>query len=102
VAKDQFLILSLKHSEGSKPCFWRPDDAGYTTIPWAAGVYNRAAVEANPKYYNNGYDTLAVEFSNHALESIGFKCSMDVKKVQELAKAARIQRTLEEKEVSNG
>ncbi|WP_289030169.1 hypothetical protein [uncultured Algoriphagus sp.] len=95
------IILSLKHSEGTKPCFWRPDDAGYTTIPWSAGIYKKDHVEANPKYYNNGYDTLAVEFSNEGLESIGFRCSMDLKKVKELSRQVKIQRGKDE-EVSNG
>lgn len=101
MAKDLYIILSLKHSEGSKPCFWRPDDAGYTTIPWAAGVYKKKAVEAEPEYYNNGYNTLAVEFSNEGFESIGFRCSMDLKKVKELSHKIKIQRG-KEKEVSNG
>ena len=104
MAKDLFLILSVKHSEGRKPCFWRPDNAGYTSIPWAAGVYTKEQVENDPDYYNNGYDTLAVELSNEGLESIGFKCQMDLDDVKELSKKAKIAagERAKRKEVSNG
>ena len=86
-----YLILSLKHSEGKVPTFWRPDDAGYTIFPFAAGIYTEEQVKAYPDYYNNGDDTLAIPFSNEGLESIGFKCQVDPKKVESLIK-----------EVSNG
>jgi S-methylmethionine-dependent homocysteine/selenocysteine methylase len=97
MAKDMFLILSVKHSEGRKPCFWRPDNAGYT-------LYTKEQVENDPDYYNNGYDTLAIELSNEGLESIGFKCQMDLDDVKELSKKAKIAagERAKRKEVSNG
>lgn len=101
MSKDQFIIISLKHSEGKKPCFWRPNNAGYTIFPWAAGIYQKEEVENNPKYYNNGYDTVAIPLNNEGLESIGFKCEMDLNKVADLTMGIRIQRT-KEMEVSNG
>jgi hypothetical protein len=97
MAKDLFIILSVKHSEGRKPCFWRPDNAGYTFMPWAAGVYNKSQVESDPDYYNNGYDTLAIELSNDGLESIGFKCQMDLDEVKALVNKAKIQAGKREK-----
>lgn len=82
----QFIILSLKHSEKDSPTFWRPDDTGYTIFPWASGVYTQKQIETDPNYYDNGVDTLAIELSSQGLESIGFTCKMDVKKVEKLAK----------------
>jgi len=87
-----FIILSLKHSEGSKPTFWRPDNAGYTELPWAAGFYTKAEIEADPSYYNDGYNTLAIELSNEGIESIGFTSQIDLKKVKALSKKAMTQR----------
>lgn len=96
--KDLFIILSLKHSEGTKPCFWRPDDAGYTLFPWAAGIYEKSQVESNPKYYNNGYDTLAIPLTNDGLGSIGFRCEMNLKDVESLSRSTMITRGKEEKD----
>jgi hypothetical protein len=79
-----YIILSLKHSEGKKPTFWRPDNSGHTQLPWAAGVYTKEQVEARPKYYNDGWSCLAIELSNEGLESIGFTCQMDLKKLEAL------------------
>ncbi len=100
MAKQQYyVILSLTHSEGPQPCFWRADDAGYTNFPWAAGLYTKEQVEANPGYYNDGYNTLAIPLTNEGMESIGFKCRMDLDQVNFLAKKALKERT---KEVTNG
>lgn len=77
-----FVILSLKHSEGKTPCFWRPDNAGYTNFPWAAGIYTEEQVNGDPEYYNDGYNTLAIPLTNDGMESIGFKCVMDLEKVK--------------------
>lgn len=87
-----YLILSLKHSEGKQPCFWRADDSGYTTIPFAAGVYTAEQVLNNPNYYNDGYNTLAIPLSNDGLESIGFSTQMDLNRVADLSKKVRIER----------
>jgi hypothetical protein len=96
--KDLYIILSLKHSEGITHCFWRPNDAGYTILPWAAGIYTKEDIDQNPKYYNDGYNTLAKPLNNDGLESIGFRCQMDLEKVEDLSKKALKER---EKEVSN-
>ena len=87
-----YIILSLNHSEGKKPTFWRPDNSGYTELPWAAGLYAKADIEADPGYYNDGYNTLAIELSNDGLVSIGFTCQIDPEKVKSLAKKALIER----------
>ena len=83
-----YIILSLKHSEGKRPTFWRPDDAGYTIFPFAAGVYTEEQVKKDPSYYNDGFNTLAIPLTSAGLESIGFKCSMDLTKVKALSKQA--------------
>lgn len=92
MAENLFVILSLKHSEGKKPCFWRPDNSGYTNFPWGAGIYSKDEVESDPGYYNDGVNTLAIPLSNSGLESIGFNCSMDLDKVAALSKQARLER----------
>lgn len=97
--KDLFIILSLTHSEGNKPCFWRPNNAGYTIFPWAAGVYTKEEVESDPHYYNNGHSTLAISLSNDGLDSIGFECKMNLELLKQATRKTRIQRGKEEQEV---
>jgi|TARA_R110000851_G_scaffold291657_1_gene446076 hypothetical protein len=79
---NHYIILSLKHSEGKQPCFWRPDDAGYTIYPWAAGIYSKDQIEKQPNYYNDGFNTVAVPLTDDGLNGIGFKCVYDPKKVK--------------------
>jgi hypothetical protein len=79
-----YIILSLKHGTPVEPCFWRPDNAGYTTIPWAAGLYTEEEVDSDPGYYNNGYSTIAVPLTDKALTAIGFKCSYSQDALEEL------------------
>ena len=92
-----YIILSLKHSEGKQPCFWKPDNAGYTIFPWAAGIYAEDKVRDRPNYYNDGVNTLAIPISTTGLESIGLKIEMDITKVKALATAAKFR-----KEASHG
>lgn len=103
MAKKLFIILSLKHSEGRQPCFWRPDNAGYTMMPWAAGIYTKDQVDSDPGYYHDGVNTLAIPLTNAGLESIGLKCQIDLEDVKKLAKQARIEagNRLKEKEASH-
>ncbi len=56
----KYIIYSLKHSD-KHACFWRADDCGYTENPWLAGVYDEETVMKNQSYYNNGYETVAIE-----------------------------------------
>ena len=86
MSKELFIILSLKHSEGNTPCFWKSNDAGYTIFPWAAGIYSKESIEASPSYYNNGYDTIAIPLTNEGLESIGFHCKMDPAKLDKVSR----------------
>ena len=72
-----YIIISLKHGTADRPVFWKADNAGYTEIPWAAGIYTEEEVEADPSYYNGGITTVAVPLTNEVLHSIGFKCSYD-------------------------
>lgn len=75
--KKLFVILSPKHSEGDKVMFWRSNDAGYTFWPWEAGLYSEEQVMGNLGYYNDGYNSLAVELTNDGLRDIGFYCHVD-------------------------
>lgn len=59
-AQDEFFILSLKWTRGSPVTWWRPKNVGYTTDLLQAGRYSRAAVLAEPDYYDNKSSTLAV------------------------------------------
>lgn len=81
----KYIIISLKHSTKDTPCFWRANNAGYTNFPFVAGQYTDEEVKAEPAYYDNGIDALAIPLTEAGLDSIGFKCSVDVKKVIELA-----------------
>lgn len=81
-----YIILSPKHGTDKEPVFWRPDNSGYTTIPWAAGLYSEQQVKGNPTYYNDGYNSLAIPLTAAGLHSIGFKCSYSQSKVNALKK----------------
>lgn len=94
-----YIILSLKHSEGYRPCFWRADDAGYTMFPWAAGIYTEEQVKAQPNYYNDGFNTVAVPLTSAGLESIGFRCEFVPSQAKEFSK--QIRKSFQ-KEVSHG
>lgn len=57
-----YYILSLAHTKCSDRVltFWAPDDCGYAfRLEWA-GRYTAERVAANPAYYDNGVNTLAV------------------------------------------
>lgn len=75
----KYIILSPKHSEGNEPTFWRPNCSGYTTIPWAAGVYDEKEVKERPDYFNDGYCSVAIPLTNEALNELGFKCQYNPK-----------------------
>jgi hypothetical protein len=81
MATKVFIILSLNHSTPDEAIFWRADDAGYTKIPWAAGIYTEEQVNGNPAYYNDGYNTIAIELSNDAIFKAGLKISFNKKKL---------------------
>lgn len=83
MAKGFFVILSKKHMDNRQPVFWRPDAAGYTIFPWAAGIYTKEQVEADPGYYNDGFNSIAVELTNEGLEAVGFECRVDLNKLAE-------------------
>ena len=75
---DKFIIVSLKHSEKDALCFWRPDAAGYTVFPWAAGIYDKAEIERDPEYYNDGFNAIAIPLTTQALSDAGIKCTFDM------------------------
>lgn len=81
----KYIIISLKHSTEEELMFWRPENAGYTTSPFAAGIYNEQIVLDDWDYYNCG-NSVAVELTDAAMTAIGFKCTFDVKKLLEFQK----------------
>jgi hypothetical protein len=55
-----FLILCLESRADGLFLWWRPNRSGYTTCFDDAGRYTEAEVKADPLYYNNGDETLAI------------------------------------------
>lgn len=73
----KYIIISLKHGTGDKPCFWRADNSGYTEWPFAAGVYGEEQIKSRPDYYNNGYSAIAIPLTEQAMNNLEFKCSFN-------------------------
>lgn len=71
----KYIIISLKHGTGKQPMFWRANSAGYCYSPFAAGHYDEETIKANPGYYNNGKDSIAIPLTDFAMDTLGFKCS---------------------------
>jgi hypothetical protein len=82
----QYIIVSLKHSEKDEACFWRSNDTGYTINPWQAGIYSEEQVKANPDYYNDGFNTIAVCITNSSLQKSGLKISINENQLKEYRK----------------
>jgi hypothetical protein len=62
VEQPAYYIVSLKHTKASDKyiSFWRKNNAGYAwPLSWA-GDYSKDAILENPRYYNNGEDTISV------------------------------------------
>jgi hypothetical protein len=85
----KYIILSLKHGTETEPIFWRSNNAGYTSQPWAAGIYTEEQVNEDPQYYNNGLSTIAVPLEDSALKAIGFSCIYNEKKLLQFHKKSR-------------
>lgn len=77
----EYILISLKHGNGKRPVFWRANNCGYTTSPFAAGIYTEEQVKSEPNYYNNGEFTIAVPLTDEALWSIGLKYTYDQEKL---------------------
>lgn len=77
----KYIILSLKHGTGKKPCFWKANDAGYTDYPFNAGLYDEDQIKAQPDYYNNGYSAIAIPLTDTAMQMLGFECSFNEKAI---------------------
>lgn len=77
-----YIILSLNHSIKTRPMFWRENNAGYTYVPWAAGLYTEEQVKGNPKYYNDGYNTIAIPLTDAGIHDSGLKFGLDIKKLK--------------------
>jgi hypothetical protein len=85
--RKQYVLLSLKHSTKETVCFWMADDCGYTENPWSAGVYTEEQIRANPKHYNDGFETVAVELTHDSLREIGLLFVPDLSKIKAYFKA---------------
>lgn len=61
---NRLAIVSLKHTEPKDDfiTFWRPQDRGYTVIKQRAGQYDAKLIREKARFYNNGHDTLAIDF----------------------------------------
>jgi hypothetical protein len=56
-----YYILSLKHSKGSDALlWWGPQNCGYTIALDKAGKYSQGQIDAQPHYYNDLRDTMAI------------------------------------------
>jgi len=55
-----YFILSLKWTRGDYCVWWGPENSGYVGSLSDAGRYTEAQIAAEPNYYNDGKDTLAV------------------------------------------
>jgi hypothetical protein len=60
--------------------FWRDNNAGYTTSPFAAGMYDEQTVLDDWDYYNAG-NSVAIPLTDAAFNAIGFTCQFDVDKL---------------------
>lgn len=84
-----YIILSLKYSKKDEPIFWRSNNAGYTRIPWAAGIYTEEKVKNDPGYYNDGCNTIAIPLTDDAIEQSGLQFKLDMKAVKTYVAANR-------------
>lgn len=75
----KYIIISPNHGTGKEPCFWRADNSGYTTSPFAAGLYTEEQINTRPDYYNNGYSAVAIPLTDRAMADLGFTCSYNDK-----------------------
>lgn len=58
---NEYFIISLKWSVGENHIvFWRPEAAGYTIDIDQAGRYTQEQLDRDPRYYDDGKNTLAV------------------------------------------
>lgn len=91
-----YIILSVSHSSKDEPIYWRANDSGYINVPWGAGIYSEEQVKANPKYYNNGYDTIAIPLTDRGIAESGLKFAINMPQLKKFIAENR------HKEVSNG
>jgi hypothetical protein len=80
----KYIVIDLRRSTKETPMFWRPDDMGYTTNPFEAGLYDELHILARWNHYNDKVETIAVPVDQAGLAAIGFTWSWDWKKAAEL------------------
>ncbi|HNC14205.1 MAG TPA: hypothetical protein PLF59_20660 [Cyclobacteriaceae bacterium] len=78
----QYIILSLKHSRKDEPVFWCANDAGYTNSPFNAGRYTEAQIKESPRYYNDGFNSIAIPLTTQGLQQCGLKFSLNENEVK--------------------
>jgi hypothetical protein len=75
--KKHYVIVSLNHSDKDGIAFWRANNSGYTTNPWQAGIYSEDEVNADPDYYNDGFNTVAVCINNSSVPYSGINIQLN-------------------------
>lgn len=75
-----YIIINPEQSTERTVVFWRPNNAGYTTCPFAAGIYTKEQIEESPNYYNNGFKSIAIPLTDSDLNEIGFSATWNPKK----------------------
>lgn len=71
----KYIIICPEQSTAAEVVFWRDNNAGHTTSPFAAGIYTKEQIEADPNYYNNGLKSLAIPLTHADMHEIGLQCS---------------------------
>jgi hypothetical protein len=65
----RYIIVSLSKSTPDTVVFWRADNAGYTSIPFLAGLYTEQEILNDLEYYTeNSVPVPIEEFSNAGLK----------------------------------
>jgi hypothetical protein len=85
----KYIIISPKEGSGKSPVFWKAGNAGYTTSPFAAGIYDEEEIKARPDYYNNGYSAVAIPLTEEAMSKLNFTCSYEDKALDMFLQVAK-------------
>lgn len=85
----KYIIISPSNGSGKNPVFWLANNAGYTSIPFLAGIYDEKEVKARIDYYNNGFSAVAIPLTDIAMDRLGFECSYQEAYVDDFLQRSR-------------